>query len=101
MRPTRLRTSTSPPPATHRAPASAPSTPATPVSPPAPHLLFGGPDLPLEFPPPGCVHRISPDDARDKVLMAICAALARVENRALTPRQIVDVVHQTGIIKLG
>ncbi|KAG9102649.1 hypothetical protein FRC06_001523 [Ceratobasidium sp. 370] len=97
---------TSPPPATHCAPAaasttSAPSTPATPVPAPAAHLLFGGPDLPPEFPPPGCVHHISPDDARDKVLMAICAALARVENRALTPRQIVDVVHQTGIIKLG
>ncbi|KAG8685749.1 hypothetical protein FRC09_014552 [Ceratobasidium sp. 395] len=80
---------------------SAPSTPATPVPAPAPHLLLGGPDLPAEFPPPGCVHHISSEDARDKVLMAICAALARVENRALTPRQIVDVVHQTGIIKLG
>ncbi|KAG8748031.1 hypothetical protein FRC10_009783 [Ceratobasidium sp. 414] len=94
------------PPASHGAPAatsapSAPSTPATPVPAPAPHLLFGGPDLPSEFPPPGCVHHVSPEDARDKVLMAICAALARVENRALTPRQIVDVVHQIGIIKLG
>ncbi|QRW14799.1 hypothetical protein RhiLY_13798 [Ceratobasidium sp. AG-Ba] len=103
--PARVRTTPPPQQPATRAPTSTPasstSTPATSVPPPAPHLLFGGPDLPLEFPPPGCAHRISPEDARDKVLMAICVALARVENRALTPRQIVDVVHQTGIIKLG
>ncbi|KAB5594424.1 hypothetical protein CTheo_2201 [Ceratobasidium theobromae] len=51
------------------------------------------------FPPPGCV--VSGEDARDKVLMGICAALAFVENRALTPRQIVQVLHQTGITRLG
>ncbi|KAF8610855.1 hypothetical protein BDV93DRAFT_550634 [Ceratobasidium sp. AG-I] len=91
-----------PPPRRHRASATpAPPSPLTPVKPPAPHLLFGSPSCSLEFPPPQCVHRIAQEDARDKVLMAICAALAHVENRALTPRQIVDVVHQTGIIKLG
>ncbi|KAG9125033.1 hypothetical protein FRC07_009231 [Ceratobasidium sp. 392] len=105
--PARIRTSL-PPPATTRASTSAatsatspPSTPATHALASAPHLLQGGPDFPPDFPPPNCVHRISPEDARDKVLMAVCAALARVENRALTPRQIVDVVNQTGIIKLG
>ncbi|CAE6515436.1 unnamed protein product [Rhizoctonia solani] len=52
-----------------------------------------------EFPPPGV--SIAPDDLRDGVLMGICRALAHVDNRALTPRQIVDVAHLAGIIKLG
>ncbi|CUA72340.1 hypothetical protein RSOLAG22IIIB_01007 [Rhizoctonia solani] len=52
-----------------------------------------------EFPPPGV--SIAPDDLRDGILMGICRALAHVDNRALTPRQIVDVAHSTGIIKLG
>ncbi|KAG8764206.1 hypothetical protein FRC11_000060 [Ceratobasidium sp. 423] len=52
-----------------------------------------------EFPPPGV--SIAPDDLRDGVLMGICRALAHVDNRALTPRQIVDVAHSAGIIKLG
>ncbi|KAF8758360.1 hypothetical protein RHS01_02752 [Rhizoctonia solani] len=52
-----------------------------------------------EFPPPGV--SIAPDDLKDTILMGICRALAHVENRALTPRQIVDVAHSAGIIKLG
>ncbi|CAE7221692.1 unnamed protein product [Rhizoctonia solani] len=52
-----------------------------------------------DFPPPGV--SIAPDDLRDGVLMGICRALAHVDNRALTPRQIVDVAHSAGIIKLG
>ncbi|KAH7340357.1 hypothetical protein B0J17DRAFT_315996 [Rhizoctonia solani] len=52
-----------------------------------------------EFPPPGV--SIASDDLRDVVLMGICRALAHVDNRALTPRQIVDVAHSTGMIKLG
>ncbi|CAE6408301.1 unnamed protein product [Rhizoctonia solani] len=52
-----------------------------------------------EFPPPGV--SIAPDDLKDVILMGICRALAHVDNRALTPRQIVDVAHSAGIIKLG
>ncbi|KEP55553.1 hypothetical protein V565_003170 [Rhizoctonia solani 123E] len=37
----------------------------------------------------------------NSVLMGVCRALAHVDNRALTPRQIVDVAHSVGIIKLG
>ncbi|CAE6433172.1 unnamed protein product [Rhizoctonia solani] len=52
-----------------------------------------------EFPPLGV--SIAPDDLKDAILMGICRALAHVDNRALTPRQIVDVAHSAGIIKLG
>ncbi|KAL5636035.1 hypothetical protein ACGC1H_004747 [Rhizoctonia solani] len=52
-----------------------------------------------EFPPPGV--SIASNDLQDSVLMGICRTLAHVDNRALTPRQIVDVAHSVGIIKLG
>lgn len=57
---------------------------------------LSSPPLQLDslWPPCDVSIEIHPDDRSDQLLMAICAALVSVDNRALCPKEIADVVFK-------
>lgn len=50
----------------------------------------------VDFPPAELRDQLAPEDLNDSMLMSICSALASVDNRALCPKEIAEILMYRG-----